>query len=348
MRSAVLSNLETADLCQGLSLLLHSGVSVGDGLLLLAEEETQPRLREILNQMARAVDEGGTLYQACCDAGCFSVHITGLIRVGEEVGRLEETLQSLSTYYNNKERTERQIASSLTYPAILLLLMLAVIVVLLSQVLPVFNEIYLSLGSQLTGIAGGLLVFGRFLDRAMPVLCGVLAAVLLFFAVFSLHRGFRASVIGFWQKHWGDAGISRKMNNARFSQALSMGITCGMPMEEAAELAAGLLHDAPKAEQRALRCHEQLMEGAELSAALGENELLSPSACRLLTLGMRSGSSDRIMEEIAERMQEEAQQSLISAVSKIEPALVLLTSGLVGVILLSVMLPLMNIMSAIG
>ena len=63
---------------------------------------------------------------------------------------------------------------------------------------------------------------------------------------------------------------------------------------------------------------------------------------------MRGGNGDEVMAEIAARMHSEAQQALEAAVSKVEPALVLVTSGLVGVILLSVMLPLMNIMSSIG
>ena len=91
-----------------------------------------------------------------------------------------------------------------------------------------------------------------------------------------------------------------------------------------------------------------LMEGEELSQVLGKTGLMPPSACRLLILGIRSGSGDSVLEEISRRMQEEAQQELESAVSKVEPALVLVTSVLVGVILLSVMLPLMNIMTAIG
>ena len=81
---------------------------------------------------------------------------------------------------------------------------------------------------------------------------------------------------------------------------------------------------------------------------MGDNGLLTNAACRLLTLGMRSGNGDGIMEEISRRMQEESRLALESAVSKVEPALVLVTSGLVGVILLSVILPLMNIMTAIG
>ena len=179
MQPLELTNLENADLCRELALLLHAGVGIGDGLYLLAEEEKNPKLHELITGMARTVDTGAFLSAAFEEAGCFPAYIIGLLRVGEEVGRIEETLTALAIYYENKEQTERQIVSSLTYPAILLLLMLVVIVVLLSQVLPVFNEIYLSLGGQLTGLAGGLLLVGQFLDGAMPVLCGILAALLL-------------------------------------------------------------------------------------------------------------------------------------------------------------------------
>lgn len=348
MRPLELSNLEIADLCRELALLLHSGVSAGDGLFLMAEEEKDPKSRELLTGMASAMDSGAYLHQAFDEAKCFPVYITGLLRMGEEVGRTEETLNALAAYYENREKLQRQIVSSLTYPAILLLLMLIVIIVLLSQVLPVFNEIYMSLGGQLTGVAGGLLLLGQFLDKAMPLLCGILAVFFLAAAVLYLRRDLRLRATALWRRKLGDRGIARKMNNARFAQALSMGFSSGMVLEDAVEMAGELLKEIPGAAQRCADCREQLLQGADLATALGENGLLSPSACRLLTLGMRSGTGDGIMETIAQRMQDEAQEALESAVGKVEPALVLVTSGLVGVILLSVMLPLMNIMTAIG
>lgn len=348
MHSLELSNLETADLCRELALLLHSGISAGDALYLMAEEEKDPRLHPLLAGMASAMDAGNYLHQAFEQAGCFPVYVTGLIRVGEEVGRTEETLNALAGYYEGREKMQRQIVSSLTYPAILLLLMLIVIVVLLSKVLPVFNEIYMSLGGQLTGIAGGLLLLGQFLNRAMPVLCVLLGMILAAAALLYLHRGLRGRITAFWRRRWGDRGIARKMNNAQFAQALSMGFSSGMLPEDSVDMAAVLLQDCPDAAARCAKCRDLLLEGTELAAALGSCGLLSLSACRLLTLGMRSGTGDSVIEEIARRMEDDARQALDSAVSKVEPALVLVTSGLVGVILLSVMLPLMNIMTAIG
>ena len=348
MNSTELSNLEIADLCRELALLLHAGISEAEGMHLIAEQaETNP-LGDMLTGMAEMLDMGHFLSDAFEAAGCFPAYITGLLKVGETVGRTEESLNSLADYYESKERMERHIISALTYPAILLVLMLVVIVILLSQVLPVFNDIYASLGGQLSGVAGGLLLLGRILDKGMPVLFGILAVLAVFFGVFYLHRGFRRKVLTFWNSRWGDKGISQKINNARFSQALSMGFSSGMQLEDAVDMASVLLKDCPGAQQRCAACREQLLNGESLAVALERNRLLSPSACRLLSLGIRGGNGDQVMDQIADQMQEDARQALESAISKVEPALILVTSGLVGVILLSVMLPLMNIMSAIG
>jgi len=348
MKPLELSNLEIAYLCRELALLLHAGIDEANGLYLMAEEASDRQMQTLLHTMARQMDDGCFLSDAFRQAGCFPAYITGLLRVGEAAGKTEEALNALHAYYENKEQMERQIISAMTYPAVLLVLMLIVIVILLSQVLPVFNDIYASLGGRLSGVAGGLLLLGQILDRCMPVLFGILAITALFFAGFYLHRGFRKTVTGFWSRRWGDRGIARKLNNARFSQALAMGFGSGMQLEESVELASLLLQDSPGALRRCEACREQLLQGGSLTDALGSNDLLTNAACRLLTLGMRGGSSDSVMEEIAERMQQDAQQAIEAAVSGVEPALILVTSGLVGVILLSVMLPLMNIMSAIG
>ena len=87
--------------------------------------------------------------------------------MGERSGRPEESLRALSHYYEGRERLCRRIRGALLYPAVLLILMLVVIVVLLAKVLPVFNEVFVSLGGTLAGVAGGLLTLGRALNDIM-------------------------------------------------------------------------------------------------------------------------------------------------------------------------------------
>ena len=89
MQPLELSNLETADLCRELALLLHAGVGIGDGLYLLAEEEKDGKLHSLLENMAKTVDTGAFLSRAFEESGCFPAYIIGLLRVGETVGRVE-------------------------------------------------------------------------------------------------------------------------------------------------------------------------------------------------------------------------------------------------------------------
>ena len=348
MKQILLTNMAIADLCQQLALLLRAGVRLDDGLILLSEEEKEPAYRNLLEKIAGQVAEGSLLCAAFAEAGCFPPHVTGLLEVGERVGRTEETLLALSRYYEEQERMNHQLRNALTYPAILLLMMLVVIVVLLSRVLPVFDEVYASLGGSLTGLAGGLLALGNGLNTIMPFLGILLGIVALAVLIFSLSAKVRSKVMQFWNRHLGDRGVSRKMNDARFAQALSMAFSSGLPLEEGVSLAGALLKDHPQAVKRCEACLARLEAGDDLSAALGEADMLPPASCRMLTLGMRAGTGDAAMEEISRRLSEEAKEALESRVASVEPALVLITSILVGAILLSVMLPLMNIMKAIG
>lgn len=328
-------------------MLLRAGVGVGDGLALMAEESSGSE-QELLNAMAAKADEGLPLSAVMKEAGGFPVYVSGLVEVGEQSGRLEEALAALSSYYEDRARMDRRIRSALLYPAVMLALMLVVITVLLVQVLPIFQEVYASLGGQLTGVAGGLLALGRWLDGAMPVLLVLLGLAVVFFGLFAGASGFRGKVMALWRGKRGDKGLSRRMNNARVAQALAMAMASGLAFEEAVSLAGNLMEDVPPAKARCEACRERLDQGNTLSAAMKESGLLPAAQCRLLELAQRSGAGDAAMEKLARDLAEESEAALEDRVSRVEPALVLVCSVLVGMILLSVMLPLMNIMAAIG
>lgn len=338
-----ISNEEIASLCLELSLLLHAGVSTGDALSLLAEEGQS---KDMLTNMADRVDSGETLSTALRESGGFPLYVCGLVEVGERTGRTEEALAALSRYYESRVRLARRVRSALLYPAVMLALMLVVIGVLLVQVLPIFDDVYASLGGRLTGVAAGLLALGQWLSRAMPVLFVLLALVAALVLLFTMAPSFRGALTGWWQKGHGDKGVSRKLNNARLAQALAMGMASGLPVDEAVSLAAGLMEGGAK--KRCESCQKRLEEGENLGNALKQSGLLPARQSRLLELGQRSGAGDATMEKIAQDLNEEGEAALDALVSRVEPALVLVCSVLVGLILLSVMLPLMHIMSAIG
>ena len=340
-----ITNGELSSLTMELSMLLHAGIGVGDALSMLSGEDGY---RDLLDGMARRADEGEPLSQCLREGGRIPAYVCGLVEVGEETGRTEEALAALSRYYERRARLDRQVRGALLYPAVMLVLMLLVIAVLLVRVLPIFDDVYASLGGRLTGVAGGLLALGRGLDAAMPALWAALALAVVFFGAFAGVESFRDRVLALWRRGRGDRGVSRRMNNARLAQAMAMGMASGLPLERSMELAASLMEDVPAAKARCEDCRARLEGGAALSAAMGGSGLLPAGACRLLEIGQRGGTADAAMEKIARDLSEDGEAALEELISRVEPSLVLVCSILVGVILLSVMLPLMHIMSAIG
>lgn len=348
MKRLIWTYEELGDFCASLCHLYHGGIPFGDALALMAEDETELRRRERLAALSREMDEGSALSAALERSGEFPHYLCALIRVGEQVGRGEEALGALAGYYEGRARLERQLRSALAYPAALLGVLLAVVVILLVWVLPLFDEVYARLGSGLTGVAGGLMALGAVLRRGLPVLCGVLALGAAAGAVLWNSPAVRSALSARWDRLRKGRGVGGRIDAARFARALSMAVSSGLSPREAVALAGELCGGSSPFRARCEACLSRLEEGCSLSEALREAGLFSAAQCRLLEAGARSGRAELALEQLAARMTEESETALADAVGRVEPALVVALALVVGAILLSVMLPLMHVMNAIG
>lgn len=331
-----------------LSLLLHAGLTVSDGISLMLDDSGGADAHALLTELARAADTGLPLSQALEQTGAFPEYMVQMVLTGERSGRLEEALRALSEYYERRQRLSARIRTALLYPAILLALMLVVIGVLTVKILPVFDQVYQQLGSRLTGLGGGLLRFGQALSSALPAILIVLAVIAVLAAVCAAVPALRGRISAWYASAFGGRGINYKIAAARVASAMAMGMNSGLPMEESLELAASFQKGNPHMLRRVNDCLARLRGGDAFSDALTLSGIFPSTYCRMIALGMRSGAGDQMMTEVAGRMDDDAQETIERSVGRVEPALVIVSSVIVGVIILAVMLPLMNIMSSIG
>lgn len=330
-------------LTMSLAHLHHAGVPAADALYLLAEDAVDQKDRAILTGMANNADEGMSLAACFQAAGAFPGYLCTLLAVGESVGKTEQTLTRLSRYYQGQARLRRQLKSALIYPGVLLAILLAVLTVLLVWVMPVFDGVYAQLGGELTAMAAFLQKAGQTLGKALPWIGGVTAAVLLLLLI----PVFRRNLMKLWKKYWGDRGVWKRVNNARFMQVLSLGITSGMTEQEAVEMAEKMA-DTQAFQKRCEHCRDRLSEGESLPDILGEGHILEAGEKRLLEAGIRSGQSEKVMTELSDRLLEKSEEAVEGMAAKAEPTVIIITCILIGAVLLSVMLPLLNIMNTIG
>lgn len=348
MKSFQIDDITASVFFKQFALLISSGIPAGDALLVISEESESTEFSNLLKHASDLVKTGSYVSEALGALNLFSKKTIGFLRTGETVGRLENSLNSLENYYYNKHTRKKNLIDSITYPCILLFLMSLVIIVLVTYVLPIFNDVYVSLGSSFSGFASGLLLLGNIIKLSLPYIGITLSAIIFVIVFVILVPKANNFVKQKFLNICGDRGIYKKTNNAEFMLSLAVAVNSGMPMEEAVELCEDLFSDIPGAKKRCKNCLNLLKNGVQIEDALKATDFITSSSAYILKLGFRAGKGDELISEIANQAQLDVSNEINAKLSRIEPALVISASVITGIILLTVMLPLLDIMNTIG
>ena len=174
--------VEVSLFCQQAAMILKAGIPLYDGMEVLYESYKDTAYGGAFQKIYEGVRDGGSLYEGVKAAGFFPKYMVHMVHVGETAGELDRVLESLGDYYDRESRMQAAIRSAVAYPMVLVILMTAVIAVLVLKVLPIFTEVFLSLGTGLAGTEGAVLSGSAALGRIVLIAAAVL--LLLMLAVF--------------------------------------------------------------------------------------------------------------------------------------------------------------------
>jgi type IV pilus assembly protein PilC len=334
--------------CRELHQLVRTGIPLAEGLTMLREDETDPDTRSWLEALCRSTEEGLPLASALRETGAFPAYMTDMVSLAEETGRLEDVLLSLQRHYDRQLRMAADIRGAVAVPVTLFAVMVAVVILLVTQVLPVFDRVFAQLGVRMGAVATGMMNAGAVLAKAGTGIAVVLVAAAAAALVIALVPALREKFAAGFRRSFGGRGILGQMAAARFASSMSMAVASGLSMEESVALSAKLCGGAKEIDEKTERCRKEIEEGGSPADALADSGLFSGRDCRLLKLAEQTGSLPDTLEDLAQRQEEESLRRIDRTVGAIEPAIVVITSALAGVILLSVMLPLMGLLSTIG
>ncbi|MCD8346806.1 MAG: type II secretion system F family protein [Lachnospiraceae bacterium] len=343
----VLNNEELAFLSGQLAMILHSGISTLEGISILKEDSPAGEGQEILNEVYNSLEENGDLAEAMRGTGCFPDYFVKMTEIGDRSGELEEVMRSLSTYYERQQALTGSIRDALTWPLILLAMLFAVLAVLMSQVMPVFEEVFEQLGMEISGVTSVAFRLGSVMQQISAVVLVLFVAVVILVLVSLKNNSLRSKVMGVLNHLPLVCTVNELLTCSRFSHTLSLAFHSGLDMGEGFTLAADLIDD-PAAKEKLQKASLQMDEGMDFGEALRDSGIFSGLNARMASVGFRTGAAETALEEISLRCQDEADARIQSAVSAIEPAITAILSILTGLILVSVMLPLLGVMSNIG
>ena len=348
MAVQILSEEQISVFCRSLAMMLRSGVTMQEAVELFVQDgdDASPLLHSTAQQMEKALGEGQSFAQTARDTGAFPEYTLGVFSMAELSGRLDEVLDRLADYYDRQHALNERLRSTLTYPVALLLMMCCVLSVLVFSVLPMFVRVYNSLTGSLAASSYAYVLAASLIGRVSLVLAVAVSAVLLVLAVMLHTQKGREKLNGPMERSRFTRQAARQLAVSQMADTVSTMLASGA--EEDSALEQCIRQTSHTGLRTALQaCRSDMQQGTGLAQAFLRHKVLPPLYARMLQGGSESGSLPAAMESVALRMGQEAENALCRLIDDIEPVLIGFLTVSVGFTLLSVMLPLLGILSAV-
>ena len=348
MAVQILSEEQISVFCRSLAMMLRSGVTMQEAVELFVQDgdDASPLLHSTAQQMEKALGEGQSFAQTARDTGAFPEYALGVFSMAELSGRLDEVLDRLADYYDRQHALNERLRSTLTYPVALLLMMCGVLSVLVFSVLPMFVRVYNSLTGSLAASSYAYVLAASLIGRVSLVLAVAVSAVLLVLAVMLHTQKGREKLNGPMERSRFTRKAARQLAVSQMADTASTMLASGA--EEDSALEQCIRQTSHTGLRTALQaCRSDMQQGTGMAQAFLRHKVLPPLYARMLQGGSESGSLPAAMESVALRMGQEAENALCRMIDDIEPVLIGFLTVSVGFTLLSVMLPLLGIWSAV-
>ncbi|MCF0144066.1 MAG: type II secretion system F family protein [Firmicutes bacterium] len=341
-----LSLAETSAFCSQIGMILRAGISSSEGISIMLDDTKDEGEKKLLSAINDTLQATGSLYMSLEETGAFPDYMVTMVQIGEQTGKLDDVMISLSEYYEKESTLADSIRSAVTYPCIMILMMVGVILLLMMKVLPIFGQVYSQLGTSMNGLTRVIIGIGVFLNKNWLITVIILAALIAVAIYFFATAKGRGTFMGLTSKFSSQKKLTEDISSYRFASGMALTLSSGLTPEESLRLTAGLIDKGPFRE-KVDACIEKVSAGEDLCDSLLSCGLFSGLYTRMTSIAARTGAMDEVMAKIAARREEEIDSRISGMLAAIEPTLVIVLSVIVGVILLSVMLPLINIMTAL-
>jgi type IV pilus assembly protein PilC len=327
--------------------LLKAGLPVVRAFEILLERQRSPTLRRVLANVKDRVNSGASISDAFAEQGdLFPRLYSTSLKAGEKSGEIESVLRRYLKYQKTVIALSRRVVSTLVYPAILIALSVGLIAILMTVVIPRFNEFFADFGAQLpllTVIVIGSAAFVR--DHIAILLAGLVATAFLAFRWLKTTRG-RELRDALTLKLPFVGGIFQRFAITQFSRSLSTLLGGGTPLVPALENAAEAIGNR-YVSRRVREVIPRVREGGELWLALERTGIFTNLTLEMIKVGETSGALEEMLNSVSDFYDEEIDTLLARVIAIVEPAILVIMGGIIVTLLLSIYLPIFSIMSQI-
>ncbi|MHB9134004.1 MAG: type II secretion system F family protein [Armatimonadota bacterium] len=336
--------------CRQFSTMINAGVSLVRCLAVLEQQAGSANLKAIIREVQYSVESGETLTRSLSRfPRVFSNLFIGLVRAGEVGGVLDETLDRLATFLEEDLKLKRKVKSALTYPVLVMIIAVLIVVGLVTFIVPKFIELFKDFNLTMPAPTQMLINASNFMTNPINDIVLIGTIVVLVIATNRL----KATKTG---KRYYDklmlklpiiGGLNHKIALARFSRTMSTLLVSGVPILNALETVAGAI-DNEVISGALLDARAAIREGERIADPLERSKLFPPMVVQMITIGEETGALDAMLAKVADFYEAEVDAALESLTSALEPILIVGLGGVVGFIVVAMFLPLVQIINGLS
>ena len=330
------------------SLMIENGIPMLKSLKLLEEQQKKQSFQESLLSIHNAIEQGSNLSDALeAHPKIFDSLFVSMTRAGEASGRLDIILKQLVMYIEKSAKLKGQIKSAMAYPAIIVVVSIAVISVLLIFVVPSFAQQFADSGNELPGITQMVIDSSNALiGNWTSILASIVASGIGFKYWIGTPKGrkvfdaylLKAPLIG---------DVISKISIGRFCSTMSTMLNSGVSILEALEICAASSGNT-KIEEFVLHVREEISKGQNFADPLQQSPLFPTMVSSMVAVGESTGTLDETLGKVTEIYEDEVDNAIAAMMSMIEPAMIVIIGGIVGFILIAMYLPIFDMAGNVG
>ena len=327
--------------------LIGAGLPLTTALRTVNEQTQSKPMKAVIDSLIQDVEAGRTLTQSCEKFPDIFDHVyIALLRAGEASGTLDLSLKRLADQEEKTEAMISKIRSALTYPAIVLLVIIAVLVFMIIVVVPQVQLLYEDLGKQLPWITKMLTDVADFIMNQWYILLIIIAALVFFGVQFLKTRVGNKFAAVFKLNVPLFKGMFLRLYNARFARTAENLLSTGVSIQDTLTISAEAMNNVVLEEQIKI-ASEKVKQGKPLSESLKARSYIMPLVHEMASIGEQSGKMDEMLGKAATVYENELDEQIRTISAMIEPIMMVVMALLVGVIVMAVLLPIYSLVSEV-
>ncbi|MBR2855719.1 type II secretion system F family protein [Candidatus Saccharibacteria bacterium] len=329
--------------------LIGAGLPLATSLRTVAEQTQSKAMRAIVEEILISVEAGKTLHESFAKyPDIFNGVYLSLIKAGETSGTLDLALKRLADQEEKDSAMMSKIRGALVYPAIIFVVIIAVLAFMMIMVVPQVKGLYEDMDKELPGLTKFLVGLSDFFGQfwwAVIILCVGLAVVAWYLvkktpAGRKVADGFKLHVPIF-------GALFKKLYVSRFARTAEMMLATGVPMLDSVKIAIDATNNTVVEEEYS-KSLEIIKSGKPLSESLRDRNYMLPLVPQMASIGEESGKIDEMLAKAAQVYENELDEQINNISTMIEPILMVIMAGLIGVVVGGTLLPIYSLVNSVG